>query len=410
LTTKRLPLLLGIAVALLGLIVPATAAAKPKKPKKPEITVMSRNLYLGSSLTAALNAGTLAEAIDGSGTIVNDVDNSKFNERAVLLAKEIVANKPDLVGLQEVALWRDQTPSDYGWTESGGVGTPATHVRYDWLQLLLDQLEAQGQTYEVVVSQDEFDAELPADVDGSDATGEPIYGADLDGRLTMRDVILRRTGSKVKVSGPQMGQFKTIYQPNVGGVPLKVDRGWVSVEGKVPGKKAKKKKGKVIRKGTKASKFHFVNAHLEAFGDRAIKTAQARELFAPGGPLNTKKQLIFLGDINSGDALDNVGNPGGDGIPEDQGPFNALTGEFGLINLGARQTCCFPSLVGSEIGSYRLDHTVDHVFVKPKIKQLSATVTGADPTVLTPSGLVASDHGGLVSELQLKVPKKKSKK
>lgn len=405
----RLPLLVGIAVALLGLSVPAVASAKPKKPKKPEITVMTRNLYLGSSLTAALNATTLAEAIDGAGTIIQDVDNSKFAERSVLLAKEIAANKPDLVGLQEVALWRDQTPSDYGWTGSGGFGVAAEHVRYDWLQLLQDSLKAEGMDYEVVVSQNEFDAELPADTDASDATGEPIYGADLDGRLTMRDVILRRADSKVKVSGPQMGQFQTRYEPVIGGIPLPVNRGWVSVEGKVPGVKAKKKDGKVIRKGTKASKFHFVNAHLEAFGDRAIKTAQSRELFAPGGPLNTSKQLIFLGDINSGNDADNVGNPGGDGVPADQGPFNALTNEFGLTNLGARHTCCYPSLVGTEIGSYRFDHTVDHVFVKPAIKQLSAEVTGTDPSVLTPSGLVSSDHGGLASTLQLKVPKSKKK-
>lgn len=407
--TTRFPLLLGIAIALLGMIAPTVAQAKPKKPKKPTVTVMTRNLYLGSSLSAALNADNLADAIDGAGTVLNEVDASDFRERAVLLAKEIAANKPDLVGLQEAALWRQQIPSDYGWSETGGLGQPATEVRYDFLQLLLDQLEQQGVKYEVAVVQNEFDAELPADTDHSNATGEPIYGADLDGRLTMRDAILRRADSKVKVSGPQMGHFQTKYQPLVGGVPLTVDRGWVSVEGKVPGVKAKKKKGEVVRKGTKASKFHFVNAHLEAFGDRAIKTAQARELFADGGPLHTDKQLIFLGDINSGDAADNVGNPGGDGVPADQDAYLALTNDFGLTNLGARQTCCYPSVTGSEIGSYRLDHTVDHVFVKPKIKQLSATVTGTDPSVLTPSGLISSDHGGLVSKLQLKVPKPKKK-
>ncbi len=174
------------------------------------------------------------------------------------------------------------------------------------------------------------------------------------------------------------------------GIPLTVKRGWVSVEAKVKGDKK-----------TKGASFKFVNAHLEAFGDRAIKTAQGRELFENGGPLNTNKQLVFLGDINSGSNKDNVGNPGGSGVPEDQGAYNALVGDFGLFNLGARHTCCYPSEVASEIGDYRFDHTVDHVFAKPKLKQLDAYVTGDDPSVTTPSGLVASDHGGLVSRLKL---------
>ncbi len=33
---------------------------------------------------------------------------------------------------------------------------------------------------------------------------------------------------------------------------------------------------------------------------------------------------------------------------------------------------------------YRFDHTVDHIMVKPKVKQLKSKVTGADPTVVTP--------------------------
>lgn len=357
---------------------------------------MSRNLYLGSSLSAGLEAESLAEAIDGSGTILADVEATNFPERAVLLAKEIKKSKADLIGLQEVALWRQQVPSDGGWTGSGGLGTPATDVLYDWLDILMDELKDQGAKYKVVVVQDEFDAELPADTDANDATGSGplgagVFGADIDGRLTMRDAILVRKGSKVDVSQPKMGQFETRFEPNVGGVPLVVDRGWVSVEAKVKGDKK-----------TKGAKFKFVNAHLEAFGDRAIKTAQGRELFENGGPLNTKKQLIFVGDINSGGKADNVGTPGGSGIPEDQGPYKALVNDFGITNVGARQTCCYPSEFALDIGDYLFDHTVDHVMVKPKIKQLDAYVTGDDPTVTTPSGLVASDHGGLVSKLRLK--------
>lgn len=381
-----------VALLLIALLAPTAAeAAKGKEKRDPEVTVMSRNLYLGADLGPAINATGVCEAIDAGGTILNEVDRTNFPERSKLLAAEIAKAKPDLVGLQEVALWRFQENSDF--TE-----TAATNVRYDFLQLLQDQLQARGANYEVAVSQDEFDQELPADRDGSDATQDstfPLCGADEDGRLTMRDVILVRKGSDVTVSKPDMGQFKNTYDVVLGGaVPISVDRGWVSVEAKVKGDER-----------TRGSRFKFVNAHLEAFGDPSIRTAQARELFAKGGPLRTKKQLIFVADINSGNRKDRIGK--GFTEPGDEGAYNALTRKFGLVNLDARQTCCFPDVIASEIGDYRLDHSVDHVFAKPEVELLDASLTGTDPSVTSPGGLVASDHSGVVSRLALTKPKKK---
>ncbi len=377
-------------LALMALLAPAASTAgKKHKKKDPSVTVMTRNVYLGADLGPAINADSLCGAIDAGGQIVNDVDASNFPERAKLLAAEIAKAKPDLLGLQEVALWHEQTPSDYTATE-------ATNVRYDFLQLLQDELKARGANYKVAVVQDEFEQELPADTDGSDATGSGLLcGADMDGRLTMRDAILVRKGSKVKAKSPDMGHFENRYSVVLGGlVPINVDRGWVSVEAKVKGSKK-----------TRGASFKFVNAHLEAFGDPAIREAQAREMFASGGPLRTKKQLIFLGDINSGGPKDHVGEGFTD--PGDSGAYNAYTQDFGLTNLGTRQTCCYPDVFDDVIGEYRFDHTVDHIFAKPKVKQLKSKVTGNDPLVSGPGGVVASDHGGLWSKLKLTKPKKK---
>ena len=47
-------------------------------------------------------------------------------------------------------------------------------------------------------------------------------------------------------------------------------------------------------------------------------------------------------------------------------------------------------------------HTVDHVLTKPGLKTKRAFVTGDDPAEMTPSGIWPSDHGGVVSRLQLK--------
>jgi len=389
--------LAGLLTALAVLIPAQSEAKKKKKPAK--VTVMTRNLYLGADLGPAIDAGSLGEAIDAGGEILNEVDATNFPARATLLADEIAAAKPDLLGLQEVALWRTQTPSDY-------TTSPATDVKYDFLKLLQGELKARGAKYKVAAIQDEFDQELPADTDGKDNTSnasgpfaasvlEP-EGADVDGRLTMRDAILVRKGSKVKVSEPDSGVFENRYEVSLGGVvPIDVERGWESVEAKV---KATKKK--------KAASFRFVNTHLEAFGDPAIREAQARELFAAEGPLDTDKQLVFLGDINSGGPKDKVGT--GFTTPGDEGAYNALTKDYGMFNLGARQTCCYPDVFANVIKKYRFDHTVDHVMVKPKIKQTNAYVTGDDPDVNTTSKkLVASDHGGLVSTLKFTGGKKK---
>jgi hypothetical protein len=55
-------------------------------------------------------------------------------QRAEALADEIVRASPDLVGLQEAALFRTQIPAD-------GPATPATNVSYDFIQILIDALE-----------------------------------------------------------------------------------------------------------------------------------------------------------------------------------------------------------------------------------------------------------------------------
>src|SRR5215204_5421632 len=187
----RLILLLAAAV----LALPPVASAKPDPTKGhggPKVTVMTRNLFLGADLGPAIEAPSIPEAIDGAGEIWNEFQSTNFPERAVPLAREIERAKPDLVALQEVALWRQQIPSDGGAPPLSPLpgATPATTVVQDFLAILLGELKKAHANYEVVVVQDEFAGELPADVDGSDATGTgplSVFGADFDASLTMRD-------------------------------------------------------------------------------------------------------------------------------------------------------------------------------------------------------------------------------
>jgi endonuclease/exonuclease/phosphatase family metal-dependent hydrolase len=374
------PALLVLALfAVFAMALPAVAGAGNKADEGkggPKVTFMTRNVFLGADLGPVLNAPTIPAAVDAGGVVWAEVQATNFPERAVPLAEEIDESDADLVGMQEVALWRTQTPSDLGGPPLTP-GTPATNVAYDFLALLLAELDGE---YEVVHVQEEFDAELPVDVDASDATGSPPFGAELDVRLTMRDVILRKSDSKVQVSNPTGANFQTKYIPLIGGaLPLPVKRGWQSVEAGLGGKNADKRE------------FRFVNTHLEAFGDDTIREAQARELFAPGGPINTPKQVVLVGDLNSGtEARHNIHGT-------DQLAFSALL-EFGMKDNGAVQSCCYSDLFDpNEV----FDHTVDHVLTKPGLKTHKAYVTGNDPSQRTPSGLWPSDHGGVVSTLNM---------
>ena len=362
----------ALAVVVLAVLAPPAAAAAADDGEK--VRVMTRNVYLGADLSPAIEAADLCGVVDGAGVIYNEVQRTDFRERAVPLAREIRRARPHLVGLQEVALWRVQTPSDLGAPPINPNGMPATTVQYDFLDLLKAEL---GGRYRVVGVQHEFDAELPADIDADDATGDAC-GADLDARLTMRDVILARKG--VKTGKVRKGHYKERYIADVSGVQLAADRGWLWTAARVGD-----------------AKFRFVNTHLEAFGDPEIREAQAKQLIRKA--LRGKGQRVLVGDLNSGLPKRHRIGAGLTDSPKDPLAFRALK-RFGMKDRGAVQSCCYPSLLNDP--SYTFDHTVDHVLVKPGVKRAGkAFVTGDDPGEMTPSGLWPSDHGGVVSKLRL---------
>jgi len=301
--------LAGAAAMLFGVAAENAQAAKGK-----DIRVMTRNLYLGADLGPGLESNSLAELTSGAGEILRSVDATKFSDRAKQLAKEIRSTNPDLVGLQEVALWRTKTPPV---VYIPGLNSPvSTTVRYDFLALLLTALnkgKPKAQRYSAAVVKNQFDFETPTDVDDNTGTctnfeylGTPnagcgaFPGADLTGRLTMRDVILVKAG--VRVSQKASGTFgdrngdgdasdvgdeeANLYTPLLaGGVAVPVTRGWTALNATVRGSKP----------------FRFVNTHLEAFGmPEDAKCRQANELY---DEVISKSSLpvLAVGDFNSDD-------------------------------------------------------------------------------------------------------------
>jgi endonuclease/exonuclease/phosphatase family metal-dependent hydrolase len=365
----------AISLALAAMLAVPGGAGAAKKDEGERVRVMTRNVFLGADLNPALQATTFEEAIDGAGVIYNQVVSTNFPERAVPLAKEIRKARPDLVGLQEVAHWQTQTPSDLGGPPIGPGTIPASDNLYDFLDLLMDRV---GRKYRVVGVQEEFTAELPADVNGVDEQGT-VDGEDLDARLTMRDVVLARDG--VETQKLRMGHFETRFEANVSGITVPADRGWLSTMATVG-----------------EARFKFVNTHLEAFGDPTIREAQAEELVA--GPLKTRKQVVLVGDINSGTTKrHNIGRPELGHDPDDPLAFKVLK-KAGFRDNGAVQSCCYSNEEFTDPNA-EFTHTVDHVLTRPGLRTLDAFVTGNDPGEMTPSGMWPADHGGVVSTLLL---------
>jgi hypothetical protein len=365
---------LGLAVA-----VPAAAdAAKPIKPSKP--TVMTRNLYLGADLGPAIAAPTPGQAYTAVGDIYENMVDMNFNARAKLLANEIQASQPHLIGLQEVSMWRRDDQVD-------NVPLDSEEIVYDYLELLLDELDRRGLNYTPAVIQEEADLEFPADVEGPTKNSAPDGVPDFEGRLTMRDVILVKDGVKVIDTG------KSNYSSNVfvntgafGTVTVLRGYTWADV--------------RIDRLRSRGTKFRFVNTHLESF-NAYFRNAQASELVGGSGVTAVSWPIVLLGDLNSDPDDPSVDNAG---IPTaNAAAYNTIIGA-GFTDYGVTEnTCCWGEDLRDDPPS-DFSSRIDHVLGKGAVEGLSAVLIGNDPTNRTATGLWPTDHAGVVAQLRVGTP------
>jgi endonuclease/exonuclease/phosphatase family metal-dependent hydrolase len=367
------------------------AQARPDDAGTPT-TVMTRNVYLGVDIQRPIVAtagktGLAALVALGNANVTTRgiVDETNFPRRSELLAAEIAAAKPDLVGLQEVALWRSgplELPPPFGTTALGT--TNAQQVDYDYLQLLLQDLRDEGTPYKAVVVQNEMDLESPAFL-GNPALGTLSEGSDI--RLTMRDVILLRASSDLRVLAKGGAQYDTKVPVNVGGSMLNIVRGYGWVD---------------VAHGS-GQPFRFVNTHLEAFSSLAA-LGQAQELLAE--TTAPDKTTVIACDCNS-DPLNHTTKPV-DPIPTPHSaPYNLVTGPGGFTDMWitwrpANQgwTSGLNERVNEPApGSWT--HRIDMIFARPgpgqELDVVAGEVTGDEPAAKDPvTGLWPSDHAGVV--------------
>jgi endonuclease/exonuclease/phosphatase family metal-dependent hydrolase len=340
------------------MLVPATATAATKKSKTTDVTVMTRNLYLGADIISLATATDRNDFENKATALFQTVQATDFSSRAALIADEVKKTKPDFIGLQEVALWRRGADG-----VKDGATTPATTVVYDWLADLDRELTSRKLKYRLVKFQDEFDFEGPSSL-----------GYDI--RFTQRDAILVRVDKKIKVKSPRSGNFAAGLQVPLTAISQTADvrRGWVSADATVNG-----------------AKLRIVNTHLEAYSE-ATGLAQARELTA--GAAKFKGQTILTGDMNSERNSDK------------SDPIDALLG-FGFDDTFFTKThrdiktCCQAENVANQ--QSELQSRIDFVLAKPKVAVKKSVVVGNNPAIRTSAGLWPSDHAGVVSTLKLRV-------
>ncbi len=343
------------------------------------LRVMTQNLYLGADLLRVVNEpnpqlipARVAETLG----IINGTD---FPARAKRIALEIDRARPDVVALQEVTLLRTQFPGDVL------VGNPvqATDVLYDYLDLLMEALDARGLHYRVAARVTNADVEVPSYA-GTDAQGNPLF---MDVRLTDHDVILARRD--VRTHNPIAQNYSTNLQLQLGGIPVEFTRGYAAVDARIDGRD-----------------YRVVTTHLELPGPAPviwIQSLQAQELAAAFSlsPL----PVVLLGDLNSTpeDPIDLSG-----AVP----PYLLLTAshfaDAWTYRVGPPEsgyTCCQDELLNNADSA--LDMRIDYAFVRapdgdPMVLDdavVRSWLVGDTERNKTSSGLWPSDHAGVATDI-----------
>ena len=356
----------------ISLLLPLSANAA----KVQNITLMTRNLYLGADLTPVLTAETPEDFLEAAEVVLGQLTATNFPERAWALAAEIVEKKPHLVGLQEV----------FNFTLNGSNYLPPFR---DYLEDLMGALAAQGANYRIAAVVKNVDLLFPL------SEGVIVGAVDRDvilarGDVTTSVVPVALSGCRSSVDGCN---YQVVANVTSAAGEISIERGFVAVDAMI---------GNTL--------VRFVNTHLEEREvdpsnplSPVIQAAQAFELIsifaAFPNPEGTK--VVIVGDINSS--------------PQDQtvvvGPYTIVPPYMQFVQAEYIDTwtlrpgkppgftCCQAAdlLNLDSILEERIDVIFSGELPDGKVK---ANVVGNDEADKTPSGLWPSDHAGVVTRLK----------
>jgi endonuclease/exonuclease/phosphatase family metal-dependent hydrolase len=351
LATAALAVLTSVA-----LVLPAPAQADEDRGKR-QLTVMTQNLYLGSTLTPALVAGDPTAFLLAVAGIFGTVQLTNFPARAEAIADEIAFEQPDLIGLQEVSRW-----------VTSGAGAPAGQ---DFLEILQAALASRGLDYSVAAVSDNANiGPVPLVAPCAGAVGSCLV------TLHDRDVILVNASTRsLRWWNPQHGNYvaQQSFSPPLPGAPsVSFNRGWATIDGRFHGER-----------------FHFANTHLETEDFPSVQQAQGDEFLA--GPARGDGAVIATGDFNSA----------ADGSTTTT--YAALTSRFvdawSTNRHSPGLTCCQSSPLSNPVT--QLASRIDLVLGRRGARPTEAHLVGATPFQAT-APLWASDHAGVVARVRLR--------
>ncbi len=337
------------------------------KKGKHDLSVMTQNLYLGSSLVPALSANDPTAFVEAVAQIYATVQYTNFPVRAEAIADEIQAEDPDLIGLQEVTKWT-----------TGGLNPPPG---YDFLAILQSDLANHGLDYSVAaVANNANIGPAPLALPGC---VQPNLTITCSVQLQDRDVILVNDDTPgLTWSNPKSGRYTTQEVLNSPVGPLSFDRGWASID------------AKLMRQP-----FRFVNTHLETEDFPATQQAQAAEFLAGPGKGGT---IIATGDFNSAS----------DGSTTNSYAQLTAPGKFRDAweedELGSGSSCCqesntpplAPGALNNPVSTLRT--RIDLILSRGAARSDGdeAELVGDTPFQAAPP-FWPSDHAGVVAEVRL---------
>ena len=357
------------------------------------IELMTQNLYVGADIFRVFG-GSQCGPLQAVGEIFETVQETDFTARAEAIADLVLHNKPHVIGLQEVALIRRQSPSDGAIVPNpDGSFTflpNAQDVVYDYLQILLEALAARGLDYVVVVGATAVNADVEFPMASFDEDCN-LTSVPTDLRLTDRDVMLVRSGLETaNATSANFAATLPVQFPIGPGQILSFEfiRGFGMTDVTV-GKRT----------------FRVANTHLEV-GDaddpanpvNAVQFFQTLELI--GSVSDTALPLAVLGDFNSSPS------------PLDPRPAYATMVGAGFLDLWTvRQgppnpgyTCCQDETLSD--AESMLDQRIDLVFSRlpadTELLPIRSAVVGDRPNEKTASGLWPSDHAGVATTLKFR--------
>jgi endonuclease/exonuclease/phosphatase family metal-dependent hydrolase len=365
---------LRIAVAALTAAVVAIATwsppqvqATPPEQAKCCFEVMTYNMYLGANIQPLFQAKDLDELRQLATEAYAHVHQVDFNLRAVAIAAQIVQAEPEVVGLQELSLWQEvllSNPSELT-------------TRYDFLQILLDELEAQGHPYVAASVVETFSSD-PVPINDPEVAAV---------KWTDRNAVIARadlSASELTTANPMGAKFVTYLPVTILGTPIRATRAWTSVDVRVMG-----------------AWFRVFDTHFEAFHP-LVRLAQVGELVAIMSA--SPYPIVLAGDINL--------YPQSADRPEDRQAWNILTGA-GFVDAWVESDGAFPAYTAGQPDDLdctlpsTLDNTVDFVLHDADgyvdAVRHSGDIVGEDPadcTKTTPP-LWPSDHAGVVVGLHI---------